>query len=217
MPTTADAAAESRGVLRVGLTGGIAAGKSVVARRLAELGVTVIDHDLLAREAVEPGSPALAAIVATFGAGVLTGSGSLDRAALAERVFADDGARERLNGIVHPRVLESSRSAEAAAIRAGAPIVVHDIPLLVETGQTGDFDEVLVVDAPAAVREDRLRDGRGMTAEAARARLAAQATDEQRRSAADRVLDGSGSVAGLEAQVDEVVAAWRGTRDGDAR
>ncbi|WP_372593117.1 dephospho-CoA kinase [Actinotalea sp.] len=200
-------------MLRIGLTGGIAAGKSVVSRRLDALGVRVIDHDLLAREVVRPGTEGLAEIVEAFGSQVLAEDGSLDRSALAARVFADQEARARLNGIVHPRVEAASRALEAQAVRDGARVVVHDIPLLVETGQAGHFDEVLVVDAPAALRVERLVHGRGMSQEEAWARLAAQADDEERLAAADRVLDGSGTVEGLADQVDEVVAAWRAAGD----
>ncbi len=204
-------------VLRVGLTGGIAAGKSVAARRLSELGVAVIDHDLLAREVVAPGSVGLAAVVASFGPGVLAADGSLDRAALGALVFADEAARGRLNAIVHPRVRAAARSRESAAVATGARFVVHDIPLLVETGQSGGFDEVVVVDAPAAVRAARLMSGRGLSAEAAAARLEAQAGDTERLAAADRVLDGSGSPSDLEAQVDALVATWRGDDKGTVR
>jgi dephospho-CoA kinase len=204
-------------VLRVGLTGGIAAGKSVVSRRLAALGIAVIDHDRLARQVVEPGSEGLAAVVAAFGSGILAADGSLDRAALGERVFADAAARALLNGIIHPRVAAAAHDLESVAIRAGETVVVHDIPLLVETAQAGRFDEVVVVDAPADVRAARLVDGRGLTHEQAWARVAAQAGDEERLSAADRVLDGSGSPADLESQVDAMVAAWRPDVDGGAR
>lgn len=194
--------------LTVGLTGGIAAGKSVVAHRLARLGATVIDHDVLAREVVAPGSPGLAAVVAEFGDGVLDADGSLDRAALAAVVFADPTARERLNALVHPRVRAAAAESAAAAVAVGARVLVHDIPLLVETGQAGHFDVVLVVDAPAETRVRRLVEGRGLTPEQAWARLAAQADDEERRAAADVVLDGSGSVEALEEQVDRLWVSW---------
>src|SRR5690606_34515932 len=179
-------------MFRIGLTGGIAAGKSVAATRLAELGAVVVDHDLLAREAVAPGSVGLAEIAEAFGPGVLAEDGSLDRPALGALVFADDAARERLNGIVHPEVrrLSAEREAKAGAADPSA-VVVHDIPLLVETGQAGSFHLVVVVHTPAEQRVQRLVAARGLTEEAARARVAAQASDEERLAAADVTLDGS--------------------------
>ncbi len=188
---------------RVALTGGIAAGKSVATRRLGELGATVIDHDVLAREVVEPGTPGLAAVADEFGPGVLRPDGTLDRAALGAVVFADATARERLNGIIHPRVRAASREAEASAVEQGADVVVHDIPLLVEAGLTDRFDLVIVVDAPADLRIRRLVGGRGMTEVEARQRVAAQADDADRRAVADLVWDGSRGVEHLTAQVDE--------------
>lgn len=196
-----------RGVLRVGLTGGIAAGKSVVARRLASHGAAVVDHDVLARQVVDVGTPGLAAVVEEFGP-VLDALGQLDRRALGERVFADPKALERLNAIVHPLVREAAHEAEARAVAEGHDVVVHDIPLLVETGQAGHFDVLVVVDAPAELRVERLVRERGLGRDAAWARLAAQADDEARLEAADVVLDGSGEVAELEAQVDALWASW---------
>jgi dephospho-CoA kinase len=196
------------GVLRVGLTGGIAAGKSVVARRLARLGAAVVDHDVLARAVVDVGTPGLAAVAAAF-PGVLTPLGQLDRAALGEQVFGDRAALERLNAIVHPLVRAAAREAEAAALEAGHRVVVHDIPLLVETGQAGHFDVLVVVDAPAGLRVRRLVSGRGLPEAQAWARLAAQADDDARLEAADVVLDGSGSVVDLEGQVDALWRRWR--------
>lgn len=194
-------------MLRIGLTGGIASGKSVVLRRFGELGAVVVDHDLLAREAVAPGSVGLDAVVAEFGTGILTVDGELDRSALARVVFADDDARERLNAIVHPEVrrLSAERDAQAGAADAGA-VVVHDIPLLVEIGAVDTFHVVVVVDAPPELRLRRLVEGRGMSEEEGRARIAAQADDESRRAAADVVLDGSGTEAELRTQVD---ALWQ--------
>jgi len=186
----------------------------VAATRLRELDVEVIDHDRLARAVVEPGSEGFAAVLAGFGPDVLTASGELDRAALGARVFADPAARLRLNALIHPRVARAAHVSEEAAVAAGATIVVHDIPLLVETGQAGRFDEVVVVEAPAELRVERLVEGRGLTVEQARSRLAAQADDEERRAVADRVLDGSGLAEGLRAQVDALVAAWRGVDEG---
>lgn len=195
--------------LRVGLTGGIAAGKSVAARRLRELGAAVVDHDELARLVVDPGTPGLAAVVEVFGPGVLRPDGELDRAALGAVVFADPEARGRLNGIIHPRVREASRAAEASAVAHGADVVVHDIPLLVEVGLAGSFDQVVVVDAPADLRMSRLVSERGLTEVEARQRVAAQAPDRDRRAAADVVWDGSGGVQHLRDQVDDW---WRSLR-----
>lgn len=195
-------------VRRVGLTGGIASGKSVVARELAALGAAVVDHDVLAREVVAPGTTGLAAVVAEFGDGVVTPLGELDRAELGAVVFADRTARERLNAIVHPLVRDAAHDREAEAVADGCRVVVHDIPLLVETGQAGHFDELVVVDAPPELRVQRLVDTRGMTEEQAWARLAAQADDEARVEAADVVLDGSGSVPALQEQVRALWASW---------
>lgn len=191
-------------MMQVGLTGGIGSGKSEVSRLLAARGAVVIDSDVLAREVVEPGTDGLAAIVAEFGDGVLTSDGALDRAALGERVFADPGARQRLESIIHPLVRE--RSAELVSRAAPEAIVVHDIPLLVETGQADRFDVVVVVDVPAEEQVERLRTGRGMSEDEARKRIAAQATRTQRTGAADIIVDNTGSLADLEARVDEL---WR--------
>lgn len=198
------------GMLRVGLTGGIAAGKSEAAAYLRRLGATVVDHDVLSRQVVEPGSPGLARVAEAFD-GVLTDAGALDRAALAARVFADPAARARLNGIVHPLVAHAAIAAEDDAVRDGATVVVHDIPLLVETGGAGHMDVVLVVDAPEELRVRRLVDGRGMTEEQAWSRLAAQADDEERRAVATVVLDGSGTVEQLQVQVERVWQEWSGS------
>ena len=199
---------------RIGLTGGIAAGKSVVARRLAELGAVVIDADVLARRALEPGSPGLDEVVAEFGAVVVTGDGGLDRAALARIVFADPEALARLNAIVHPivRRLAAEREAVAAASDTGA-VVVHDIPLLIESGQADAFHLLIVVQAPAALRTERLVGTRGMARDEAAARVAAQASDDERLAVADVVLDGTGSEGDLRRQVDDLwtrLAAERG-------
>ncbi len=160
-------------VLRVGLTGGIGSGKSSVSAMLAQHGAVVVDADLLAREVVAPGTPGLAEIVVAFGPDMLTDDGELDRAAMGRRVFGDDEARRRLEAIIHPRVRARAAQIEAAA--APEAVVVHDIPLLVETGQADGFDVVLVVDVSAEVQVDRLVEHRGMTADEARARIAAQA------------------------------------------
>lgn len=191
--------------MRIGLTGGIAAGKSTASARLAELGAHVIDHDVLARQVVEPGQAALADIAREFGDRVMQ-AGQLDRVALARIVFEDARARERLNAIIHPYVRSAAAAADRRERALGRAVVVHDIPLLHETGQGGDFDLVVTVAAPEAVRVDRLVRSRGLDAAAARARIAAQASDEDRAAIADVVLDGSGSVGQLREQVD---AFWK--------
>ncbi|MEU2350005.1 dephospho-CoA kinase [Modestobacter sp. NPDC049651] len=186
-------------MLRIGLTGGIGSGKSTVAALLAERGALVVDADRIAREVVEPGTPGLAAVVEAFGDGVLTADGALDRPALAAIVFADPAARARLDGIVHPLV--RARAAELTAQAPADGIVVQDVPLLVETGQAGSFDLVLVVETDLETRVRRLV-GRGLAEADARARIASQATDEQRRAVADAVLTNDGDRDGLAAQVD---------------
>ncbi len=190
------------GVLRVGLTGGIGSGKSEVSRRLRALGAVVVDADVLAREVVAPGTEGLAEVVAAFGNDVLTAGGALDRLKLGALVFADDEARKRLEAIVHPRV--RARAAELEAAAAPDAVVVHDIPLLVETGQADRFDVVLVVDVPPDVQVRRLTGQRGMTDDEARARIASQASREGRLEAADVVIDNSRSLADLDAAVAEV-------------
>jgi dephospho-CoA kinase len=186
-------------MLRIGLTGGIGSGKSTVSALLAERGAVVVDADLIAREVVQPGTPGLAAVAEAFGTDVLAADGSLDRPALAAVVFADPEARRRLDGIVHPLV--RARAAELEAAAPPGTVVVHDVPLLVETGQAGRFDLVLVVTADVETRVARLV-RRGLTEDDARARIDAQATDEQRRAVADVVLDNSGTREELAAQVD---------------
>ena len=189
-------------ILSVGLTGGIASGKSAVSTRLAEHGAIIIDADVLAREALEPGTSGLAEVVDTFGAGVLTDSGALDREALGQIVFADETAREKLNAIVHPRVREARN-----ALRAQAPegaVVVEDIPLLVETGQAGRFDVVVVVAAPPEQRLDRIVRDRNTSPEDAQARIDAQTSEAERAAVADVVLENSGTLEELHAQVDEL-------------
>lgn len=177
-------------MLRVGLTGGIGSGKSLIASRLGRCGAWLIDSDRIAREVVEPGTAGLDAVVGEFGEEVLAEDGTLDRLALAARVFDDAEARNRLNAIVHPLV--AVRSAELLAATPPEAIVVHDVPLLVETGMAARFPLVIVVHADATVRLRRLIDQRGMAESDAKARIAAQATDEQRRAAADVWLDNSG-------------------------
>jgi len=199
--------------LRVGLTGGIGSGKSEVSARLAALGAVVLDADKAARDVVMPGTPGLARVAETFGAGVLQADGSLDRARLAEIVFADDAARGRLNAIVHPLVHERMRAAEAEAVRAGGVsddgvVVVHDVPLLAEGGRAGEFDLVIVVDVPAEVQVARLV-ARGMAEGQARARMAAQASREQRLAVADIVIDNAGTLSDLDRRVEDVWAELR--------
>jgi dephospho-CoA kinase len=186
-------------MLRIGLTGGIGSGKSTVAALLAARGAVVVDADRIAREVVEPGTPGLAAVVGAFGPGVLADDGSLDRAALAAIVFADPEARARLDGIVHPLV--RARAREVIDRAAPDAVVVQDVPLLVETGQAGAHDLVLVVETDLQTRVARLLQ-RGLSEEDARARIATQATDEQRRAVADVVLDNSGGPEALAEQVD---------------
>ncbi|MGW6582381.1 dephospho-CoA kinase [Streptomyces globisporus] len=189
-------------MLKVGLTGGIGAGKSEVSRLLVSYGAVLIDSDLIAREVVEPGTPGLAAVVEEFGPDVLTAEGTLDRPALGALVFADDGRRAALNAIVHPLV-----GARAAALERAAPedaVVVHDVPLLTENGLAPLYDLVVVVDASAETQLDRLVTLRGMTESDARARMAAQATREERRAVADLIVDNDGPREALEARVREV-------------
>lgn len=191
----------------VGLTGGIAAGKSTVARRLAELGAVVIDADALAREAVAPASPGLAAIAERFGDQLVLPDGSLDRAALGRIVFADDDARQQLNAIVHPEVRRLYTDAVADA-RARDPraVIVYDVPLLAEARAADEFGTIVVVDAPAEVRIERLVTLRGMDRADASNRVAAQISDAERRAMADVVIDSSGSMEETVAQTD---ALWR--------
>jgi len=189
-------------MVRVGLTGGIGSGKSEVSRRLAARGAVVIDADVLAREVVAPGTEGFAAVVAAFGDAVVGPDGALDRPALGRLVFADLEARRRLEAIIHPRV--RARAAEIEAAAPSGAIVVHDIPLLVETGQAGRFDLVLVVDVPPEVQLDRLVQQRGMSPEEAQARIASQAVREDRLAAADVVVDNSGTLAELDDRLDEI-------------
>ena len=189
-------------MLRVGLTGGTGAGKSTVARRLAALGAMVVDADALAREVLAAGTEGLAEVVETFGADVLLGDGSLDRAGLARVVFASEERRRELEAITHPRIEASTRELFAAA--ASDAVVVHDMALVVEKGLGAAYHLVVVVDAPVEVRVARLA-ARGMAGDDARARIRAQASEEQRRAAADVWLDNLGGEADLHAAVD---ALW---------
>ncbi len=187
---------------RIGLTGGIGSGKSTVSAMLADLGAHVIDADAIAREVVAPGTEGLAALVEAFGPDILALDGSLNRAALADRAFADESARQRLNAITHPRI--AARTAELMRKIPDDAVLVHDVPLLVEVGLQDAYDMVLVVDAPDDVRVRRLLE-RGLDEQDARARIAAQATREQRLAVADVVLDNSGSLSDLREQVER---AW---------
>lgn len=191
--------------VRVGLTGGIASGKSTVSALLAELGAVVIDADVLAREVVARGTPGLAAVEAEFGPDLLTAEGDLDRPAMGALVFGDAGARGRLEAIIHPLV-----HARAAALEERAPegaIIVHDIPLLAEGSRAGGFDAVVVVDAPVEVQLARMVDDRGWTSEDAAARIAAQASREDRLAIATHVIDNTGTHEQLRARVEQVHAA----------
>lgn len=190
--------------MRIGLTGGIASGKSTVARELERLGAVIIDADVLARDVVALGTEGLKAVVARFGDAVLAADGSLDRRALAGIVFADPQARADLNAIIHPRVRERAAELEAAA-PAGA-VVVHVIPLLVETGQQDDFDAVVVVDTTVEEQLRRLTRRDSLTQTEAEQRVAAQASREERLDAATHVIDSSGPVRETMRQVDEL---WR--------
>src|SRR3954470_15044065 len=188
-------------VFMVGLTGGIGSGKSTVAELLTARGALVIDADAIAREVVEPGQPALAALVERFGADVLNPDGTLDRAALAAKAFVDDESRRALEEITHPAI-----GAEFLRRVADAPkgtVVVHDVPLLVESKRGFDYGAVIVVEAPREVRLARL-ESRGVPRADAEARMAAQATDEERRAVATWVVDNAGDLADLEHQVDVI-------------
>lgn len=189
------------------LTGGIGSGKSTVAAFFAERGATIIDADAISRALMEPGQKVLAEVVDTFGEDLVDETGRLDRAALANIVFNDNGARERLNSIVHPAVrAESARlREEALAADPDHAVIIQDIPLLVETGQADQFDGVIVVDTDHDTRLQRLVDTRGMEIEDAQARIAAQATDAQRREVADWRIDNSGTLDNTE---DQVAAVW---------
>ncbi|BCK56900.1 dephospho-CoA kinase [Nocardia wallacei] len=190
-------------MLRIGLTGGMGAGKSTAARRLVALGAVLIDSDAIAREVVAPGTEGLAALVEAFGPGILAADGSLDRPALAARAFADDESRRTLNGITHPLV--GRRTAELMAAAPADAIVVQDVPLLVENGLGAVTNLVVVVMAEIETRVRRLEEFRGIARADALARIKTQATDEQRRAAADVLLDNNAGAAELERQVD---ALW---------
>lgn len=196
--------------MRVGLTGGVASGKSTVSAILAELGAVVIDADLLAREVVAVGTPGLAEIVSTFGLSVLTPEGDLDRPAMGAVVFADPERRKILESIIHPRV--RARGAELEALAPPGAIVVHDIPLLAETGQAGSFDAVIVVDVPVELQIERMVALRGLSEAEARARIEAQATREDRLAVATYRIDNSGNLEDLRKRVTEVFEEMNGLR-----
>ena len=188
--------------MRVGLTGGVASGKSAVSAILDELGAVVVDADVLAREAVAPGTDGLQEVVEAFGPEVLTDEGELDRPAMGAIVFADAEKRRVLEAIIHPRV--RARGAEIEASAGPDDVVVHDIPLLAETGQADGFDAVIVVDVPTETQVERMVDLRGMTREDAEARVAAQATREERLAIATHVVDNTGTLEDLRRRVTDV-------------
>lgn len=192
-------------MLRIGLTGGIASGKTLVSDELARLGAVIIDADVIAREVVEPGTDGLAQVVSRFGPAILRADGSLDRPALGAIVFFDDAARDALNAIVHPRVRERALELEGSV--ADGSVVVHVIPLLVETGQADDYDALVVVDVPVWLQVHRLMHRNDLTTEQAHARIRAQAPRTDRLKAATWVVDNSGDVASTVRQVEEM---WNG-------
>jgi dephospho-CoA kinase len=189
-------------MLRIGLTGGIGAGKSALSKTFSECGGIIVDGDVIAREVVEPGTEGLASLVDAFGDDILRPDGALDRPALAAKAFANDEERKKLNGIVHPLV--AKRRSEIIAAVAEDAVVVEDIPLLVESGMAPLFPLVVIVHADVDVRLRRLVEQRGMSEDDARARIAAQATDEQRRAVADVWLDNSGEPGELVEQAHDV-------------
>jgi len=201
----------SLAAMRVGLTGGIASGKSTVSEMLRELGAVVIDSDQLARDVVAPGTPGLAAVIKAFGKDVLAADGSLDRPKLGAIVFADPERRRELEAITHPLIGEASRALEERA-RAEGHLIVHDIPLLAEAGMGSLFDIVIVVDVPVELQLQRLLELRGATRDDAEARIAAQASREQRLTVATHVIDNTGSVDDLRKRVEELYAELSGDR-----
>jgi len=199
--------------VNVGLTGGLGSGKSTVAALFGEHGAVIIDADVVAREVVRAGTPGFAAVVARFGPDVVGRDGELDRAALARIVFADGAALDELNAIVHPLV--GSRSAELAAAVPPGAVVVHDIPLLAENGLADRFDTVVVVEADREIRLARLAE-RGLTRAEAEARMAAQATDEQRRAIADEIVRNDDDLDSLARQIDRLWDRLSGSARSDA-
>jgi dephospho-CoA kinase len=195
-------------MMRVGLTGGVASGKSTVSAILDELGAVIVDADVLAREVVEPGTDGLREVVEAFGSDVLTADGELDRPAMGAIVFADVEKRRTLEAIIHPRVRARATEIEAGA--APDDVVVHDIPLLAETGQATGFDAVIVVDVPQEMQVERMVELRGMSREDAEARVAAQASRDDRLAIATHVIDNTGSVEDLRRRVNEVYRELHG-------
>ncbi|MCG7457321.1 dephospho-CoA kinase [Corynebacterium sp. ACRPH] len=193
-------------MITIGLTGGIGSGKSTVSSRLAELGAFIVDADLVAREIVEPGQPALAELAEAFD-GVLNPDGTLNRAELARQAFATPEATEKLNAITHPRIRARTEELFKQGRESGAQVLVYDMPLLIENGEVDKVDHVLVVDAPDELRIDRLVQHRGLDEDDARRRIAAQIDRETRLNAADTVLDNSGS---LESFLEQVDGFWDG-------
>ncbi len=188
--------------MRIGLTGGVGSGKSSAAAVLRDLGAVVIDADALAREVVAKGTPGLAALVDHFGPDMLNSDGSLDRASLGALVFGNETERRALEAIVHPLV--RARAAELEAAAPPGALVVHEIPLLVETGQAGNFDALIVVDVPVETQISRLINLRGLTEPEARARVSAQATRAERRAVATYVVENTGTIEDLRQRVTEV-------------
>jgi dephospho-CoA kinase len=191
----------------VGLTGGIGSGKSEVSRLLRTYGAVVVDADAIAREVVDVGTPGLAAIVEDFGVEVLQPDGTLDRAALGRRVFSDPEALARLNAITHPLIAERTTELFRRAVEAGAEVLVHDVALLVENGLTRDYDAIVVVAATPATQLDRLVRQRGMSQDEARARIAAQASLEDKLAVATHVIRNDGPIEELAPQVERVWSA----------
>lgn len=196
------------GTVLIGLTGGIACGKSTVSALLAARGASIVDADRLAREVVAPGSPGLAALVAAFGPGITGPGGALDRAALGARVFADPAARARLETITHPLIAALSLERLQAARASGAPLVVYDAALLFESGRADAFRPVVVVTAPRAIQRDRLMQRDGLDAAAADARIDSQMPVADKAARADHVIDNGQSLAHTEAQVAALWQEW---------
>lgn len=194
------------------LTGGIAAGKSTVAAEFTKRGALVIDADQIVRDLQQPGTAVFDAIVERFGAEVVASDGMLDRPALGARVFGDEDALADLNAIVHPAVRKESRRRIEAALVDPATLVIYDIPLLVETSRVGEWEGVILADAPAALREQRLIELRGMSPQEAHARVASQASDAERRAIADYIIDTSGTLAQTRREVAELIDQLRAHR-----
>jgi dephospho-CoA kinase len=195
-------------MMRVGLTGGVASGKSTVSAILDELGAVIVDADVLAREVVAPGTDGLREVVEVFGSDVLTADGELDRPAMGAIVFADAEKRRALEAIIHPRV--RARAAEIEAAADPGDVIVHDIPLLAETGQATGFDAVIVVDVPQETQVERMVGLRGMSREDAEARVAAQASRDDRLAIATHVIDNTASLEDLRRRVNEVYRELHG-------